>query len=382
MRKKMLIMATTAAMIEQFNKENILLLEKMGYEVHVAGNFLMGNPISEQSLECFKEWLEGHHGKWFHIPSVRKPVTMDNYKAYKQIVEMINKYHYEFIHCHTPIGSVIGRLAASRTRTKVMYTAHGFHFYKGASLKNWLFYYPIEKICSYMTDILITINKEDYALAQKRMKAKKNVYIPGIGIKIETFHGNREKVRRELGISKDSTLLLSVGELNENKNHESVIRALAGIEEVKKGKIFYAIAGQGKLKESLLKLIDELGMKKQIFLLGYREDMPDLYSAADVYIFPSYREGLSVALMEAMASKLPVVCSRIRGNVDLIDDKGGVLFRANDIADIRKKIVVMLAKDKEAVVKMGIYNLQKVRNFDRKVVEKTMLDVYEEILKI
>lgn len=242
--KRMLMLATTAAMIEQFNKNNILILEEMGYEVHVAGNWLEGNPISDERLEAFKEWITEHGGRYFHIPSVRRPSAMKaNITAYRKVVELIKEYHYEFIHCHTPIGSVIGRIAAHVTHTKIIYTAHGFHFFKGAPLKNWILYYPVERFLSRWTDILITINQEDYQRAKKNFHAKRTEYIPGVGIDLKKFQMNlydREKERKELGLHNGDILLLSVGELNENKNHEVVIRTLA---KLKRKELHYVIVG-------------------------------------------------------------------------------------------------------------------------------------------
>ena len=141
------------------------------------------------------------------------------------------------MHCHSPIGSVVARLAASQFRKdglKVIYTAHGFHFYKGAPRINWMIFYPIEYVCSFITDVLITINKEDYNFAIKHMHSNQVKYIPGVGINVEKFSeevSNREEKRRELGISKNDIVLFSVGELNDNKNHKIVIEALANIKE-------------------------------------------------------------------------------------------------------------------------------------------------------
>lgn len=231
--KRMLMLATTAAMIEQFNKNNILILEDMGYEVHVAGNWEIGNPISDERLDEFKAWLGEHHGKWFHIPATRKPTDLkNNIKAYQEVLALINEYQYEFIHCHTPIGSIIGRLAAKRTKTKIIYTAHGFHFFKGAPLKNWLLYFPAEWMCSWMTDMLITINQEDYERATKHLHAKRIEYIPGVGIDIKKYavcHVDKRKKCHELGIPDDKFILLSVGELQERKNQGIVIDALGKI---------------------------------------------------------------------------------------------------------------------------------------------------------
>lgn len=317
--KRMLMLATTAAMIEQFNKNNILILEEMGYEVHVAGNWLEGNPISDERLEVFKTWITEHGGKYFHIPSVRRPTAMKaNITAYKKVVELIKKYHYEFIHCHTPIGSVIGRIAAHTTHTKIIYTAHGFHFFKGAPLINWLLYYPIERCLSRWTDILITINQEDYQRAKKSFHAKRTEYIPGVGIDTKKFSCgliDREEKRKSLGLKDTDIMLLSVGELIPRKNHGIVIEAVA---QLKDERYKYFICGKGDLKEKYQSMIQELGLEKQVFLLGYRNDISELCQASDLYIFPSYQEGLPVALMEAIACRVPVVCADVRGNTDLI----------------------------------------------------------------
>ncbi|MCI7112750.1 MAG: glycosyltransferase family 4 protein [Lachnobacterium sp.] len=334
--KRMLMMATTAAMIEQFNENNILILEEMGYEVHVAGNFKEGNPISEERLEQFKEWLTQHNGKWFHIPSTRKPTDINNVKAYKQIINLIKEYKYEFIHCHTPIGSVIARCAAHKTHTPIIYTAHGFHFYKGAPIKNWLIYYPVEKFLSRWTDVLILINKEDYERAKNVFHAKRTYYIPGVGIDIKKYSDlkNKEEINRkrtDLGLKENDFVILSVGELIPRKNHEVVIKAIAKLNAANKAQnIKYLICGKGRLLEKLKSDSIKLKIQDKVFFLGYRTDVNEICNCSDVFAFMSKQEGLSVALMEAMASGLSVICSDIRGNSDLIiNNKNGMLIQNN-----------------------------------------------------
>lgn len=378
----MLMLATTAAMIEQFNKNNILILEKMGYEVHVAGNWKEGNPISEERLEDFKLWLQEHHGKWFDIPSTRKPSDLkNNGKALKQIINMIYEYEYEFIHCHTPIGSIIGRLAAKKTHTKIIYTAHGFHFFKGAPLKNWLLFYPAEWICSWMTDVLITINKEDYARAKKHLHAKRVEYIPGVGVDVEKFASckvDKKKKCKELGIPDDRFILLSVGELQERKNHIVVIEAL---NKLHNPDIYYLIVGQGRLKEEYEKKIKEYGLEKNIRLLGFRSDIDELCKMVDCFVFPSLQEGLPVALMEAMASELPVIYSEIRGNIDLTEkEKSGYCVNPKSLEDITEAIVKM-ACDKMFCSKCGKNNSKLVKQFDLQISQQMMQTVYKEIWK-
>ena len=322
--------------------------------------------------DCYREW----GCKVYNIDTSRSPLDMGNIKAIRQIKQIANKNYYDIVHCHTPLAAMCTRLACRKLRkkgTKVYYTAHGFHFYKGASKKNWLIFYPIEKICSFFTDVLITINREDYELALKKMKAKKIVYVPGVGIDLQRYSKNRiDKIinRHKLGIPENAILLISVGELNENKNHETVIRAIEGMENV-----YYIIAGKGKLKEYLQKIIDDLRMCDRVKLLGYRDDVSDLYTISDVFVFPSFREGLSVSVMEAMASGLPVVCSRIRGNVDLIDENGGELFNPFKTEDCKAAISNLVNRDFE---KLGKYNLKKIEKFDIHNVIKKMKVLYEE----
>ena len=344
MGKKVLVLASVASMIDQFNMPNIELLQSMGYEVHVACNFLKGSTCSSEKIEQLKKRLNDIGVTFFQIDFTRSVMNLkQDYIAYKQVKKILIENKYAFIHCHSPIGGVIGRLAGHATRTKVIYTAHGFHFFKGAPLKNWLIYYPIEKFCARYTDVLITINKEDYVLAQKKMPAKKVCYVPGVGIdlsKIQNIECDRNEVRKSMGVPEDCVLLLSIGELNDNKNHQVVLKALA---KLNNRNVHYAIAGRGNKKDFLLNLAKELNIENQIHLLGFRTDALQLYKSSDLFVFPSFREGLSVSMMEAMASGCPIVCSRIRGNVDLVENGvGGFLFSPNDeiaLADCLKKMI-------------------------------------------
>lgn len=362
-KPKALMLASVASMIDQFNMDNIRILQELGYEVEVAANFVNGGNITKERVADLKERLAAMSVTVHHVPIPREISKLrDIIQAYQQVKQLCDKEQYRIVHCHSPIGGVIARLAAKDSRkkgTRVIYTAHGFHFYKGASVMNWLVFYPIEKICSYWTDVLITINREDYQRAKKKFHAKKIVYVPGVGVDMEKFKPGQisvEEKRNEIGVNPNDIMLLSVGELNKNKNYGMVIRAL---HELQIPNIKYCIAGKGELKDSLQQLVHEFCMDEQVLFLGYRTDVAELYQAADLFVFPSHREGLSVALMEAIASCTPVVCSRIRGNEDLVLTQKD-LFDEKDVSDVARCIKSVIGKR----------NRQQVAEFMKEDVEK------------
>lgn len=375
-KKKVLILASVASMIGQFNMQNIQLLLEHGYKVDVACNCREGNTVSDEQVKRLVEMLLQRNVDVIHVPIPRKITDIRGIMlSLQKVKKMCNDGQYILLHCHSPIGSVVARIAARKSRkrnvTKVMYTAHGFHFYKGAPIKNWLIFYPIEKICARFTDVLITINKEDYEFAKTHMNIKRIEYIPGIGVDTKKFKvGNLHK--RELGIDNDDIMLLSVGEVNQNKNHEVVIRAIA---KLKNPSIHYFIAGQGVKEEYLKQLADELGVS--LHLLGYRTDIVKILNTADVFVFPSFREGLSVALMEAMAAGLPCVVSEIRGNVDLIDKNGGYLCDPYKPESFAKSIDI-LVQNRIQRIEMGRYNQEAIENFDVYKVNEKMKEIYFE----
>lgn len=367
---KILYVTTISLTMNSFFKPHIQMLIEEGYQVEIACNNkdLALDPLYEK-LGC----------KLYQIDFSRSPLSIDNMKAYSQLKKIIENGCFDVVHCHTPNASVITRLVCRKFRKnkglKVFYTAHGFHFYKGAPMLNWMIYYPIEKLCSYFTDKLITINHEDFALAKKKFKAKEVLYVPGVGVDLSRFQNvqvDRNAKRQEIGVPEDSFLLLSVGELNENKNHQVVIRALA---ELHNPAIHYAIAGVGDKKDYLLNLAEELGVSYQVHLLGYRADVVQLYRIADTYILPSIREGLNASLMEAMACGLPVICGNIRGNTDLIGEESGLLVKPRDTNGFYKNIG-KLVKSPGLCLANAERNRFEVKNFEIKVVLEKMKKIY------
>ena len=380
--KKALMVASVASMIDQFNMSNIAILEQLGYRVEVAANFSQGSNTSNQRVAEFQRELT-EVGRVHHQVDIPRSVFKIGsiLRSYKQVKTLCDEGQYDLIHCHSPIGGVVARLAARKSRkkgTKVIYTAHGFHFFKGASLKNWLLFYPMERLCARFTDLLITINREDYDLAQRKMKAKRVVYVPGIGVDTQAFSGDRDvdALRQELGLSPEDKILLSVGELSRRKNHKVILQAVA---KLPVSNIHYLICGIGPEAENLRLLARKLGMEERLHLLGFRQDIPNLLALADVYAFPSLQEGLPVALMEAMAAGKAVVCSNIRGNRDLIEPNfGGSLLATNDVNGFAGEIGRLL-ENASIAEKMGVYNRRRIRKFDRTVVDAQMKTLYQEI---
>lgn len=377
------MLASVASMIDKFNMNNIGMLRDMGYSVDVAANFDFGSITSQERVDEFKRELIDDGIRVFNIQIPRNVTDVKGIiNAYKKVKQLANSENYELMHCHSPIGGVIARLAFRKMRkkgTRVLYTAHGFHFFKGASLLNWLIYFPAEWFCSLFTDVLITINKEDYEISKKYMKAKAIKYTHGIGVdtnKFKNTYCNKDEKRREIGVSKDSIMLFSVGELNENKNHELIIKVIL---ECKDLKLHYCMAGEGNKRSYLENLVIENGISDKVTFLGYRKDINELLSINDIFCFPSLREGLPVSLMEAMAAGLPVVCSDIRGNTDLIQDgEGGFLCSINDIDNFSDKIKI-LSQDKELREKMGKVNIENIKKFDIHNVNEEMREIYQNI---
>jgi glycosyltransferase involved in cell wall biosynthesis len=377
------MLASVASMIDQFNMPNIALLQKLGYEVDVACNFIEGNTCSDERVAELKQKLQDMHVCCYQIDFARNIKHMgQNMRALRQVEGLMKQNGYAFCHCHSPIGGVVARIAGHRTRTKVIYTAHGFHFYQGAPIVNWLVYYPVEKMLSRWTDVLITINHEDYKLAKKKFKMKKLTYVPGIGIDTQReglSQKEKEEKRKELGIPQDAFLITNAAEFTPNKNQKTVIEA---IEQLHNPNIYFVMCGIGEKKAELEQYVKEHGLEEHIRFVGFRNDLHEILQTSDCFVLSSFREGLSVALMEAMAEGLPVVCSRIRGNVDLIKDgEGGILIspqKRDEYINAFKKLYNMKNESFGQFLHMGEINRKMIYIFGRKNVENHMKAIYFE----
>lgn len=376
--KRVLMVASVVSMIESFNRDNIRTLQNMGYEVHVATNFEWGSMYSEEKVERVKQSLREEGVTLFQIDFERDIKKMNGHvRAFQQLKHVMTTYSYAFLHCHSPIGGVIGRLVARQTDTPCMYTAHGFHFFKGSPSLNWMLYYPVERTLARLTDTIVTINQEDFSRAQT-FKTTHTFRIPGIGVdtkRIEQVHINRPLKRQSLGVDTDTDfVLLSVGELNENKNHETIIRAIA---ELGDPSIRYWIAGTGDARPQLERVIRETNLTNQVQLLGFRDDVFEVMKAADCFVFPSKREGLGMAALEAMAAGLPIITSNVHGINDYsVDGVTGFKCAPNDIQGFARAIRTMRL-DFELSHQMGLHNTQSAKAFDVERSHEEMKQIYD-----
>lgn len=364
--KKMLILCTTDSMIWNFLIPHIKNFKENGIEVECA---------CSRTGVYFDELVNKYGMMIFEIPFHRSPYSLENVTAYRKLKTLIKKREYDLIFCHEPVGGALGRMAGHACRVKVVYMAHGFHFYKGAPKKNWIIYYSVEKYLSRYTDLLITINHEDYE-ASKEFKAKKNYLLNGIGVDLGKFQiRSSNYFKQNFHLSEDSVCLLSVGELIKRKNHETIIRAIAKLNDPK---IHLFIAGEGELGQELSNLISGLNLENNVHLLGFCRNISELCNACDIFIFPSVHEGLSMALMEAMACGKPVIASNIRGNTDLINEKGGILVDTFDIDGYARSIAALSKQDDYRRL-LGSYNSEHIKEYDLVAVKKQLLDIIKSV---
>ena len=362
--------------ITSFSSSSIYATHKMGMRFIHAANW---SKASAEQIELFEK---ENDITICNVPISRSPFSLSNIESFKKLCRIVKDNNVEYIHCNTPVGGLLGRLAGKKCKVKkIIYQAHGFHFYKGAPKKNWIVFYTIEKLLARYTDAIITMNNEDYETAnQFRLKNNGKVYnVHGVGIDLLGYNGIqqfREEKRRELGFCDDDILLISMGDLIVRKNYRVAIEAIA---KCKDTKLHYLICGQGEELDNLKLLAKQLNIESQVHFLGFRSDIKELLSATDIFLFTTLQEGMPRSMMEAMAAGLPCIASRIRGNVDLLDDnKGGFLC---DPTDVNQFVSAIKKCNVNTRHKFSEYNLNAIKQYDIHVVEEEIRRIYEEVFQ-
>lgn len=311
------------------------------------------------------------------------PLKPTNLKAYRQLLRIIDRHGIEALMCSTPIGGMLGRLAAKAKRiSPVIYAAHGFLFFKGAPFINRTVYRFQEELMARWTDVLININEEDYHAAEnfKLRGMKKHYLIHGAGVKVgQRIQIDRAEKRKELDVPDNAVVLVSAGFLNPNKNNRVVIEALA---KLKDSRYCYLICGDGELKDELASLANQLGVENQVKFPGYRTDMMEIMAAADIFVMPSFREGVPRALLEAMDLGLPCVGSNTRGIRELIGENGeGGYVCDPRSADTFAAAFEKLATEAQAREMMIARNQTIVHQYSAETVRDEMSKIYAQVLR-
>lgn len=371
---KRILITCTDSMMKQFLEPHVLNLVENGYEVEIACSEVLSR------MAEVREDL-GKYVKIHDLSMQRSPLSPSNLKGYREIKSIINAKHYDLIWTNEPVMGVMTRLAAKKARkngTKVLYMVHGFHFYDGAPKLNWMIYYPVEKRMASYADAICTVNKEDLARLDT-FNVKRKAYIHGVGINTSrlTPGGNETNIRRELGLSDQAFIVLSVGELNENKNQKTIMRAIARLNDPD---IHYVLCGKGDELENLKALAAQLGLQDRVHFLGYRKDLYGIITQSDVFAMPSKREGLPVASLEAMYCGLPLLTSNIRGLCDVnIQGENGFLYAPEDVDGFAKGIKTL--KDDPALrQKMARNNKETVKPFCVEETKKEVLSLIQSML--
>ena len=372
---KRILITCTDSMMKQFLEPHVRNLAGNGYEVEIACSEVL-NRMAEVRQDL------GDYARIHLLHLKRSPLALSNIRGYREVKQIIRNGRYDLVWTNEPVMGVATRLAARKARkqgAKVMYMVHGFHFYKGAPLLNWLLFYPIERLMASKADCICTINREDYARAQQ-MHTARTAYIHGVGIDTDRLKPgkNAADLRKELHLQPDTFLVLSVGELNENKNQQIVIRALARLEDQN---IHYVLCGKGDQLEKLQALAGELGISDRVHFLGYRKDIADICRQCDLFALPSRREGLPFAAMEAMYCGMPLVNSGIRGLADITEDgTSGYVCETEDVRRYAESIRKLKAAP-ALRTQMGNNNRKTVEAFTIEQTKQEILSLIRELLQ-
>lgn len=366
--KKILFAANLESFFNKFLIPQMKYFKEQGYEVHIAAKL---ENLNVQYCD-----------KKYDINFARSINPSQILESYKQMKELFKNEHYDIVSCHTPFGGAVTRFALKACKvkdTKIVYMAHGFHFYKGAPKFNWLCFYPVEKYLAKHTDTVVTINLDDYELAKKKFKTDVR-YVKGVGLDVSKFNFEMDEERKnsyreKLGLEKDDFVMIYPAELLPRKRQTWLINTLS--ELFKENKHFHLLLpGKDSMNGECQKLVNDLGLDKQIHFLGFRKDVPELITISDLAVSSSKQEGLPVNVMEAMYCGLPLVVTACRGNRDLIENgKNGYIVGINESKEFCEKVLYFSKLNEE--------KKKKIKEENKKIIDQYLLDrVIEDIIEM
>lgn len=332
--KKILYVTNISRTVNTFFIPHMNQLVDVGHQVDCACKLTGEHKLKKEKID--------DRIKFYDIPFTRNPLDYKNIIAFLKLYKIQKKEKYDIIHVHTPIASFYTRLLKIFFNdVRMIYTVHGFHFYKGSSKISWIIFGNIEKLFSKLTDTLITINNEDFEVA-KTFKCNDVRKINGVGVDFSEFKTmdkeTKIKLRESVGVEIDDFVLIMVGEHNKNKNQIQLIKAIEDIEKINP-KIKAILIGDGELLEENKRYISDNNIKN-VKVLGFRKDVNEMINISDVLISMSYREGLPKNVIEAMACSKPLILTDIRGNRDLVmNNKNGFIVNVGDIEHTKKAII-------------------------------------------
>lgn len=368
MKEKVLFVASIDKHISRFHIPSLKWFSDRGYEVHVACNGYAEMPYCD---------------KVHQIDFVRSPYSIKHLRVISQLKKLFAKEDFYLVHCHTTVASLLTRIAGNSFRKskglKVLHTSHGFHFFKGGPLLNWLVFYPIEKIASRFQDCLITINTEDYNLARDHFYCKDVRLIPGMGVNRERFKvlncQGKLRERESWDIAPDAKVMIYVAEFIHRKNHRFIIESAADL-KAQFPELIIILPGRGKLLAEMKGLAEKLNVNSFVRFTGFINNVESLMACSNLGFSSSRQEGLGLHIVEAMMSGLPVIATDNSGHRELIrHGVNGFLYQLND----KRTFIDFVSKvfsDPEMYSSMSKEALQQALRFEMKLSNAHLGEIY------
>lgn len=372
--RKVLFLATVYTHLAAFHIPFMRLLQEKGFEVHAAASSAQGRreDVERAGVICWE------------IPFARSPYSPANIEAGRRLKALLKEHYFDLIHVHTPVAAFLGRYLAKKTgQGAVLYTAHGFHFCKGAPLHNWLLYYTAERLAAPWTDGLIVMNGEDYENACRMgFQPDQNLfYVHGVGVDLSCYANSPSSggcIRSELGLSASDIVVTCVAEMIPRKNHMFLLEAWERL-AARLSDCHLLLVGTGKLIGSLQDKVVKERIPRTYFL-GYRRDVPHILSKSNIVVLTSRHEGLPRCIMEAMAAGKPVVATNVRGNRDLVENgRTGFLVELGDVPGLAAALEKLLV-DSELRTAMSAAGREKIQDYALEKVLVEMSNIYDRYL--